>query len=61
MRMDTNGNERVHRRFNPSPDNEELGEINEARKPLKSRVWEFEGVKKFTPVRPIYAPIFKIA
>lgn len=27
MRMDTNGNERVHRRFNPSPDDEELGEV----------------------------------
>ena len=32
--MDTNGNERVHRRFNPSPDNEKFGQIN----PVKSRV-----------------------
>lgn len=47
--------------INTNPDNEEPGEINEAGKPLKSRVWEFEGVKKFTPVRPIYAQIFKIA
>ena len=32
--MDTNGNERVHRRFNPSSDDEKFGQIN----PVKSRV-----------------------
>jgi len=41
------------------PDDEDFGEIKEAGKPLKSRGLGFAGVKIFTPVRPIYAQIFK--